>query len=260
MDKFLHSQQRMKRLSTLLVGLLFVLCSNLHAQETEQGTRALLLKTGAGFNIGLADLHKRFPTFGILPFEVYYLNPKKITYGLSFNQFLGNRVTVDSLYGGIVGKSQIMFDREGFPGLIRYYMRGYSVQATVSKIFPINEKWKNSGIEVRLGVGFMEHKIRAKFDQGKLPQIEGEYALGYDKLSNGPMFSQAINFHYLNTETVSFFAGVNLGQAITKNRRSWDYGLMRQDNTVRKDLFFGVSGGILIPIIFKGSKGPGYFD
>jgi hypothetical protein len=250
----------MKRLSITLGLLPLLFLAPLKAQETPAGTRALILKTGAGMNLGIADLSKRFPTFGMLPAELYYKTQKDITFGLAFNQYLGNRVTVDSLYGGIIGNSQIMFDNQGFPGLIRYYMRGYSLQATAGKIFPIKEQWKHSGIEVRLGVGFMEHKIKAKFDKGKLPQIEGAYAYGYDKLSNGAIFSQTINFHYLNTETVSVYAGINFGQAITKNRRSWDYGLMRRDLTLRKDMFIGISGGLLIPIMLKGSKSPGYYD
>ncbi|MBS3914933.1 MAG: hypothetical protein KG003_10560 [Bacteroidetes bacterium] len=239
---------------------IFFFCHFATAQTPEKKvSHSIIMKTGAGYNLGIVDLGKRFPAYSTLPAELYYTNDN-YSFGISYNHFLGNRVKVDSLYGGIVGDSRLMFDREGFPGIIRYYMRGFTLQFTAGKLYPIKPEWKHSRIEVRLGAGIMQHKITAKFDRGKLPQIEGEYAKGYDKLSNGPLFTQAVNFHYLNTETVSFFAGINFGQAFTKNRRSWDYGLMRQDVTLRKDFFIGASAGVLIPIVLKDNKSPDYFN
>ncbi len=250
----------MNRFSISFVAVLLCSTRMLSAQSEKSEMSAIIMKTGVGYHFGLSDLGDRFPSFSTFPGEVYYKTKKDLTFGFSYQRFLGNRVRIDSLYGGILGASQMIFDNEGFPAQIRYYMRGYMLQGHVGKLFSMKPEWQHSRIELKLGFGIMQHKIRTKFDQGKLPQLEGEYASGYDRLTNGALFSQSIIFHYLNTETVSIFAGINFGQALTKNRRSWDYSLMRQDPSLRKDFFIGASAGILIPIVLNSSNTTKYYD
>lgn len=221
----------------------------------------VLLKTGGSYQFGLSDMGKRYPTFASIPAELYLKAPK-YSYGIAWSPLLSNRVTIDSLYGGILGQSQIIYDRDGFPTLIRYYMRGYSLQGRIGRYFPIKKSWKHSQIETVLGFGFMQHHIKAKFDVGRTPQLEGQNKSGYDRLCNGFMMSQAVNFHYLNTDNLSFYAGVQFGQGYTKNRRSWDYSTMRQDNTLRKDFYIGISAGVIIPLRLKTYTGTetDYYD
>jgi hypothetical protein len=221
----------------------------------------IILKTGGGFGVGMADLGKRFSSWGSIPVSVY-AKKSNITFGLSYQPFLGNRVNIGNLYGGILGNSQIIYDIDGFPALIRYYMRGFAVQGKVGGLFQPTPKWQKSRIEVAVGAGMMQHRIRARFDVGSVPQLENDYAPGYDRLCNGLLLSQTVNFHYLNTETVSLFAGIEFGQGLTRNRRNWDYSTMQQDNTLRKDLYLGFNAGILIPIALKqGNKSEtDYYD
>lgn len=243
-----------------LSGILFILPLFLHAQVKGLPEVALIMKAGAGVNLGMADMGKRFPLFSDLQASLYIKTPKKFTYGFSFGELLGNRVNIDSLYGGIVGSTEIIYDKNGFPGLIRYYLRGFRLEATAGKIFDLGKLWPHSGIEARLGVGMMQHRIHTRFDVGSLPQIEGDYKYGYDRLSNGAYLSQTIGFHYLNTETVSFFAGITFGQGFTRNRRNWDYSSMKKDNTLRTDMMIGLNAGLLIPISLKYSARSEYFD
>lgn len=249
----------LRHVFTLMVsGLVFLIPAKSQVKGVPE--KAIIMKVGVGANAGIADLGKRFPVFATMPAELYFKTPKNLTFGIAYSPLLGNRVKIDSLYGGIVGPSQLIFDKNGFPGLIRYYMRGFTLQATAGKIFPLNEKWVHSGIEFRMGAGIMQHYIKARFDAGSIPQISDEYKAGYDRLTNGLCISETVNFHYLNTETVSFFAGISLGQAFTKNRRSWDYSTMKKDETLRKDLYLGLQAGVLIPVSLKGSASTDYYD
>lgn len=232
----------------------------LSGQNPGTPTNAILLKVSGGANLGMADLGKRFPLFATLPVELGLKTKSAYLYGLSVSPLLGNRVQIDSLYGGIIGPSQIIFDNSGFPGLIRYYMRGFTGQANISRVFKISEKWKYSGIELKLGGGIMQHRIKARFDAGRIPQIEDPYREGYDRLTNGLLLSQSVNFHYLNTESLSFFGGITFGQAFTQNRRSWDYSTMRQDLYKRKDFYTGLSFGIIIPVKIRSRTSTEYYD
>ncbi|MCC7297906.1 MAG: hypothetical protein IT244_06185 [Bacteroidia bacterium] len=246
----------------ILVTLLLLVHAAAFSQTTEKPAPAahyLILRPGAGMYLGLGDLGKRFDRFASTPINFYYKAPK-YSFGLSWSPFLGNRVRIDSLYGGILGESQIIYDKSGNPGLIRYYMRGFTVQGKISKFIPVKKSWKYSQFEIGFGTGFMQHRIKAKFDVGSIPQLEGEYKPGYDRLTNGIMFSQCFNFHYLNTETVSFYAGIELGQGFTKNQRKWDYGTIKSNQALRTDLYTGISAGIIIPLRIKSPESTDYYE
>lgn len=236
----------------LSLVLIFCICLTANAQNKtgKDNDNYVILKTGGSYNFGLSDLGKRFATFASIPADLYLKTPK-FTLGMGWAPLLSNRVQIDSLYGGIVGQSNIIYDKDGFPTLIRYYMRGYALQARFGYLFPIKKTWHHSRIEVSFGTGFMQHRIKARFDVAKTPQLEGAYKTGYDRLCNGIMFSQSVNYHYLNTETLSIYAGLQFGQGFTHNQRSWDYSQMRKDNTLRRDFYFGLSAGVLIPLRLK---------
>lgn len=230
------------------------------ARDTTHYTPAVVISVGAGYHFGLADLGKRFPSFSTLPASLYYKNSHNFIFGFEYNRFLGNRFKLDSLFGGIVGPSQQILDQNGFPAVIRYYMRGFTAQGYIGKSFKIFPKAKYARLQTNIGFGMMQHFLKMRFDKGTLPQLEGNYAAGYDMLTNGIMISQSLYYQYYNTKSVSFFGGFNFVQAFTQNRRNWNYGTMRQDLTHRKDFYVGMTAGILIPINLKPQNDKDYYD
>ncbi len=224
------------------------------------GTPAIVLKFGTGYYYGLGDLGKRFPQFSTLPAGFFYRSPRNLIFGIEYNRFLGNQYKLDSLYGGIMGPSLQILDKNGFPAVIRYYMRGYSFQGYVGKAFKISPRSKYGQIQANIGGGIMQHYIKMRFDKGILPQLEGNYYEGYDRLTNGFMITQSLYYQYNNAQSLSFYCGINMVESFTKNQRNWDYGTMRKDNANRKDNYFGFAAGILIPIQIKSSNNTEYYD
>ncbi len=102
-------------------------------------------------------------------------------------------------------------------------MRGFYTIATVGKIFSLKRPNPNKGIHVKVGAGFMQHKLRMQFDSDKVPQLEDEYVKGYDQLHNGAMLMASIQYHVIAMRNLSFYAGFDYVQGYTKNRRSWNY-------------------------------------
>lgn len=245
---------------TLILGLLVSGICNAGIKDTTAYTPALVMQVGVGYNHGTADLGKRFPWFSTLPAGVYLRTKHNFNWGFNYNRFLGNRFQLDSLFGGIVGPSQQVLDKNGNVAVIRYYMRGYSAQLYFGKALKVFPKAKYGRLQVTMGAGILQHRIKMRFDKGLLPQLEGDYADGYDRLCNGFMLTQTVNYQYYNVGSLSFFAGFNFTQSFTQNQRNWDYGTMRHDSRNRHDNYIGISAGILIPVPFRSVQSKDYYD
>ncbi len=78
---------------------------------------------------------------------------------------------------------------------------------------------------------------------------------GYDRLSNGIGFTQSVGYLFLsNNRIANFFAGIEMNEAFTKNRRDFNYDQMKKDNQLRTDLLFGIRIGWILPLYKKAPK------
>jgi hypothetical protein len=246
----------------ILFALLFVMvCAQAKsAKDSSNGEAGILLKVGGGGYTCFGTLSYRYPHFASIPVAAYLKTKNNFTFGVDFMTFLGSKVNSTNLLYGIGGNDGTVLDVDGFPTLLRYYMRGYSITATAGKLFSLKPGKESGKLQLNFGVGFMQHKTKIQFDKGKTPQLDGAYAYGYDRLTNGLQLTQSIRYHYLNTETLSVFFGLDFSQGFTKAQRNWDSGFGNADAGRRLDLYAGASAGILIPIMFKTpTKNPGYF-
>jgi hypothetical protein len=221
----------------------------------------LILKAGGGFYAAAGDLAKRFPHFAGIPVGTYYKSKSDWTVGIDWSPFLGNRVQTAGLFGDILGPSGELIDQNGYATIVRYYMRGYTFTGRVGKLIALDKGNRFGKIEIAAGAGFMQHRIKMRFDARLSPQLESDYRYGYDRMTNGLQLVQNVRWHYLNPETLSFFIGLDFGQGFTQNRRNWNFSEYRQDDDRRIDSYFGFSAGILIPIALKrGQENPRYFE
>ncbi len=251
----------------ILVVALIIFSGTLRAQPVQGPAPApgsgsfLLLRVGGGFYLTGADLAKGFPQFASLPVGLYYKSGSNITVGINHMPFWGNKVKYSNLFGDVLGPSGEILDQNGFPTIIRYYMRGNATTLTAGKLFG-GKPGKPGQFEVALGAGFMQHYVKMQFDAGRTPQLEGQYTKGYDRLTNGLQLVQHFRWHYLNPETISLFAGLDVAQGFTKNRRSWNFSDYGPDNSLHFDFYTGISAGIIIPLSLKSQAqdNPKYFD
>jgi hypothetical protein len=81
------------------------------------------------------------------------------------------------------------------------------------------------------------------------PQITGDYAKGYDRLTAGFNLNQFIGYYFMSKSRVlNFYAGFEFYQAFTKSRRDYIFDLMQKDESNHFDLFYGIKVGWMIPI------------
>ncbi len=180
--------------------------------------------------------------------------------GFDGNFLFSEKIRENGILDSLRDPNGYFINAEGQIATIALVERGWKYELKVGKVFPVIGPNKNSGILATLGGGILQHKIRMEATGGSYPSIEGNYAKGYDKLSNGfslTEFTGYINFG--NQRLVNFYGGFEFTQAFTQNRRNFDFDLQKQDTRKRMDLLFGFRVAWIIPI-YKRAPKQFYFD
>jgi|GEM_PF-250373 len=174
---------------------------------------------------------------------------EKYLVGFHYMPYHGSVVNSDSIFGGIQGPSGYVLDQYGFSSIIRTYLRGFNIAATVGKIKPFKaNSFSTHSLIYTGGIGYHEHFTRFQFDKGKIPQLEGIYQDGYDNYRRGFAITESIRYQYLNNEAISVFLGFHCMQSVTSPARSWDFGLNRAPDPRQFDFSIGTQFGVVIPI------------
>src|SRR5690554_7147117 len=78
---------------------------------------------------------------------------------------------------------------------------------------------------IKVSAGYLWHKLRIETQEDEVPQLEGEYLKGYDRLTIGVNTSQFLGYNYMADRGIlNFYAGVYFQQGFTRNQRElfWD--------------------------------------
>lgn len=212
---------------------------------------------GSGYQDNAGNWAQRYAGTALFDLGAEYQHKEKWLIGFNYMPYTGNTVSTDSLYGGIVGPSQNLFDINGNPAVIRTYLRGYNACLVAGRMWAIRESSLSNPrtwtMSVVVGAGRIEHYTKFQFDKGRLPQLENDYTQGYDGYRKGFCFSQQFRMQYMNPEALSFYVGVGTNQGITKATRDWDFGTFRAARVTQFDLGFNFTGGLIIPILIRQS-------
>lgn len=199
-----------------------------------------------------ADMAKRFGINSSVGFQFQIKTKSNWLMGISGDFLFGNQVHEKGMLDSIKTSDGFLISSEGKLVDTRLQERGFSIFITSGKMFPAWGPNKNSGIAVFLGAGFLEHKIRIELIDGKsnnTPQMSDQMKKGYDRLSYGIAFNQSVGYLFLsNNRITNFYAGLEIMEAFTKNRRTIDYDLMKKDDRLRMDLLFGLRFAWILPI------------
>ena len=146
------------------------------------------------------------------------------TIGFHFDYMFGADLR-DSTYfnGTLANDNGIVIDGNGLvsPGGITAEGRYWSLMADVGKIIPV-DRWKNSGIWLRLGAGYFSHKIRVDDVSKQYPQLDDNYTKGYDRRSGGFVLNQFIGYQFIRkNRMLNFFVGVEFHEMWTKPNRNY---------------------------------------
>lgn len=189
---------------------------------------------GANHNIGLSASVKFKSNYSL---------------GLEGSFIFGNNVTDRSMLRNITTGNGVIVNQDGEPAKILLFERGYTVMAFAGKVLSVAGPNPNSGILLKLGAGYMRHKVLIESQNDVVPALEGEYLKGYDRLTAGPAAMFFAGYQHLgNNRFINFMVGFELNIGFTESLRPYNFDTGRADTGTHFDGLNGLRFGWTLPI------------
>ena len=230
----------------IFFGLLLFLASSVHAQRNVKDSLVFAphLTFNYAYQYPQGDLAERFGdnsnvgfSFGIKTQSNFYL-------GLHNNYFFGNTVKENGLLSNLLTDGGHIIDNNGQIAELIIQERGWTLGLEAGKIFPFFGPNPNSGLFLKGGVGFMQHKIRIEHQLNEITQLEGDYLKGYDRLTNGLYLSQFVGYHHMSdNRLLNFYVGIEAIEGFTEGRREFNFDTETDNVGARNDILVGVRAG-----------------
>ena len=241
------SKKQYKYIFLYLISFFF-LQDAIGQKEENKSPKYLLFNLQYSLQQPGGDMGDRYGANNAVGLGLEFLSRGNFIIGLSGDLLFGKTVEEDVLAtlrnsdGSIIGNNRAL-------SAITLRERGINVNLLLGKLWNINKKQPKSGIRTTIGGGILQHKIRIQQDpQSLVPQAEGEYAKGYDRLSNGFALTEFIGYQMVSrNKRLNFIAGFEFVQGFTKNRRAFNFDTMMKDDESKFDTLIGIKFGWTLP-------------
>ncbi len=201
----------------------------------------------AAFVFPGADMQSYFGPFWSFGVNPFYKTNKNWLWGLEANMFFGDdNLKSDKMLeilSELYTDQNFIISSGGVDAGVVAYNRGYMFSANAGKLFPVTKKNQNSGIVFTFGTGYYQNQIiyQVTADQST-PQIEGDYAKGYDRQARGFQMNQFLGYMYMNNTNkfINFHVGLELVEAWSWSTRDYIFDLHAPDNSTHFDLMYNI--------------------
>lgn len=225
--------------------------TEVHRIKVDSSNLFVFLTANFSYNFTLADLRKEFGdnlSIGA-DFGIKTKNNWSVDFGFKYH-FSGK---FDSLIGEdlfkYIASDGNFFTENGLPMKLNVDFRGLNFQLQAGKVIPVSQKFRNSGIWVKLGIGVMQHYLHIKTNQNEIPSLTNEYKKGYDRLTLGFTLNQFIGYMHLTKKNLlCFYGGIEFSEIFAKRQREYDFNLMGKDNSKLFESMIGIKVGWIIPL------------
>ncbi|MBK9175029.1 MAG: hypothetical protein IPM46_01580 [Flavobacteriales bacterium] len=195
------------------------------------------------------DLASRFGDNSNIGLGAYRKFRSNWLVGAEGSFLFGNQVKEPGILRNVINSSGQVVDKDGEMADVFLYERGWTALAFVGRLLPVIGPNPNSGFVIKLGGGYMRHKVRVQTQQNIVPQLEGEYLDGYDRLTAGPALLGYLGYHHFgNRRLVNFHIGVELMMGFTEPLRAFNFDTEQYNLGGRTDLLTGLRVGWSLPI------------
>jgi hypothetical protein len=245
------------------IFIIVIACLRLDAQSDVRDTTiaAFIPQLTYAFQFPGGDVAERYGINSTIGGGLFYKTRKNLVFSWDVNFIFGNQVkNADTILRMVETQSGHIIDGNGTYALYALYERGYSINFRVGKILKVLQANPNSGLFLMGGVGYLTHRMRIDNQDETAPQISGDYAKGYDRLTGGLNLNQFIGYFYMGRSRVAnFTAGFEFYQAFTTSQRDYIFDLMEKDDSSYVDLFFGIRLTWMIPV-YRRTPDPYYYQ
>lgn len=230
----------------------------LSAQKTatkDTATHVLMIDFSFAPQLPAGDLADRFGWNSNIGSGFSLKTKNNLLFSLSGYFLFGNQVEENGILDHLRTQREAILGIDGKYAEVRLFERGYHIAAGFGKLYPWIGPNENSGILFLLQAGFLEHKIKIDPIGNTVPTLHEEYRKGYDRLTNGLALTQSVRYLHLPHKSLfNFYAGLEITEGFTKNRRSYNFDTMSVDNETRLDFLLGARFGIIIRINRKAAE------
>ncbi len=247
---------QMKR---LLASLFFILAfSTLRAQVNVRDSlvSSWMISIKLSGNLAAADLADRYGNAFGLGLEVSKKTRTNWLFGVDGTYFFGQEVkNLYPIFKDLITEQGNFIGLNGELAGVEFFSRGYYTGGHVGKIFPIIGPNPNSGLLVKLGAGYMQNWIYMRMPNVQVPQIQGEYQKGYDRMHGGFALRQQINYmHSSSKRTVNFIIGFEFIEGFTHSLRQFNYDTNLPDLDQKLDAYLGLHFTWFLPVYAKNEQ------
>ncbi len=229
-----------------------------YASDTAKSISILHVSYGAFFPGG--DMAERFGWHSELGAGYWRKTKSNLIFAISGSVMIGENIKDDTnMFDGLKNSEGGIIGNDGLYAEYSFFQRGYRFPVLkIGKLFPvkISKANNNSGFYGLVGVGFMQHKIRVTDHSKNFTQVQSSYIKGYDRLTNGLMFTENLGYLYLGKNRhANLKVSFELSQAFTKSRRSFNFDTGLEPTKARLDLLYGFKLAWSIPLYKKMAEG-----
>jgi hypothetical protein len=208
-----------------------------------------LVTTSYAYQIPEGDMRDRFGANSNIGISVLRKTRKDLFLGAEGGFLFGEKVREQGLLQNLINRAGQIVDQEGEMADVLLYERGYTVMGVAGMLFPVIGPNPNSGLLLKFGAGYMRHKIRVQTQKNDVPQVEGQYLEGYDRLTAGPAFMLYAGYHNLsNNRRINFQLGLEFLAGFTEPLRAMNFDTEKADAGGRFDGLLGIRAGWVLPI------------
>jgi hypothetical protein len=217
--------------------------------EPDSARSAVLFNFAYSYQIPDGDIAKTFGNNSTIGGGLFYKTKSNFLFSADFNYIFGKTIVgANNILSMVLNSSGYIIDGNGTYALYTMYERGYTMNLRFGKIFNVAKKSPNSGILVMGGLGYLSHRLIIDNQYHTAPQISGDYAKGYDRLTAGLAVNEFIGYFYMGkSRLLNFYGGFEFVQGFTKSQRDYVFDLQKKDEGSKLDLFYGFRIGWMIP-------------
>lgn len=153
-----------------------------------------------------------------------------------------------SIFDEWINSNGNIINGDGVPAVVALFERGLIFTGKFGRLFPLSKKNPNSGLLISVSAGYLQHRLKIDVENKSVPQLKGDYARGYDRLTSGFTIGQSIGYLFIGKRRLlNFYFGLEVYEAFTKSRREYVFDLMGPEEGQRLDILIGPKVTWIIP-------------
>jgi hypothetical protein len=180
-------------------------------------------------------------------------------FGGSFSYFFGNVLKNENVLDSILTTNGNVIANNGqYPG-ITYFEKGFDIQLSLGKLFPVTRKNRNSGVLVMLSAGYIQYHLDIEALDDWTPQISSNYEQGYEHQTAGVCLTEFVGYQYISKRSfLAVFGGFEFTEAMAKALQ-YDFELNLKNPNYRFNMLSGIRVGWMLPILHDNTKTPKFY-